>query len=254
MRRVRALALIGAALLLGGADEPQLVPDTSIRELRIEYSFRGAELLLYGAILHPGGLSPKGGADVIVVVRGPTEPILLREKRRVAGMWMNADQRRFASAPSFYAIASSKPVAELVDARTAAIYELGLDQLQLSPASAATGPRERVFEAGLRDLKRAQGLYVDHPRGVEISEGVLYRALIALPSRVPVGTYTADTFLIARGKVVASASREIEVGKAGFERFVALAARNHGLAYGLFAVLLSLGLGWLAARLFARRA
>ena len=44
------------------------------------------------------------------------------------------------------------------------------------------------------------GLYAENPRGVEISDGVLYRARITIPSQVPVGTYTAETFLIERGR------------------------------------------------------
>ncbi|HTG64116.1 MAG TPA: TIGR02186 family protein, partial [Sphingomicrobium sp.] len=85
------------------------------------------------------------------------------------------------------------------------------------------------------------------------SEGVLYRALIAIPSQVPVGTYTAETFLVSDGKVIAAATKEIEIDKSGFERFVALASRRHGFLYGLAAVCLSLGLGWAAAMLFRRR-
>ena len=114
--------------------------------------------------------------------------------------------------------------------------------------------KERRFEAGLLELRKRQGLYAEHPRGVEISERVLYRARINIPSQVPVGTYTAETFLIDNGRVVAAATREIEIGKSGFERFIAVAARRHAFLYGLAAVLLSLGLGWFAAWLFARRA
>ena len=139
----------------------------------------------------------------------------MREKQKIAGIWMNADSNRFRSAPSFYAVASSRPVRELVDERTAAIYELGLGDLQLSPGGGALPDKERRFEAGLLDLRKRQGLYAEAPNGVEISEGVLYRARIAIPSQVPVGTYTAETFLIDRGKVIAAATRDVEIGKGG---------------------------------------
>ena len=43
---------------------------------------------------------------------------------------------------------------------------------------------------------------------------------------MPVGTYTAETFLIDDKRVLAAATRDIEIGKSGFERFVALAARR----------------------------
>jgi len=187
------------------------------------------------------------------VLRGPVQPILVREKQKIAGIWMNADSNRFRSAPSFYAVASSNPINELVDERTAAIYELGLHNLQLSPGGGALPEKERRFEAGLLDLRRRQGLYAESPRGVQIIDGVLYRATITIPSQVPVGTYTAETFLIDNRKVVAAATRDIQIDKSGFERFVALAAHRHEFLYGLTAVLLSLGLGWAAAAAFRRR-
>jgi uncharacterized protein (TIGR02186 family) len=186
-------------------------------------------------------------------VKGPAEAIVVRQKQRIAGIWMNADSSRFRSAPSYYAVASSKPISKLVDSRTAAIYELGVQNLQLSPGSAALPEKARRFEAGLLDLRQRRGLYSENPHGVEISDGVLYRAVITIPSQVPVGTYTAETFLVDNGRVVTAATRDIEIGKSGFERFVALAARRHAALYGLFAALLSLALGWSAAAIFRRR-
>ena len=56
------------------------------------------------------------------------------------------------------------------------------------------------------------------------------------------------------GKVIAAATRDVEIEKAGTERYIALAARQHGFLYGLASVLLSLGLGWAAAMAFRRRA
>jgi uncharacterized protein (TIGR02186 family) len=249
----RAFIPLALAPLLMAQAEPKLVPDISARSIEIRYSFSGAQLLLFGAILYPGGRVPRRPADVIVVLKGPVEPILVREKQQIAGIWMNADSNRFRSAPSFYAVASSAPVRQLVDERTAAIYELGLQDLQLSPGGGALPDKERRFESGLLELRSREGLYAEHPHGVEISEGVLYRARIAIPSQVPVGTYTAETFLVSDGKVIAAATKEIEIDKSGFERFVALAARRHGILYGLAAVMLSLGLGWAAAIVFRRR-
>ena len=252
-RRIASLVLAASALLLVATAKPVLVPDISSRSVEIRYSFTGAQLLLFGAILYPRGRAPERPADIVVVLRGPVEPIVLREKQKIAGIWMNADSNRFRSAPSFYAVASSRPINQLVDERTAAIYELGLQNLQLSPGGGALPEKERRFEAGLLDLRRRQGLYAEYPNGVEISEGVLYRATISIPSQVPFGTYIAETFLIDRGRVLAAATREIEIDKSGFERFVALAARRHALIYGLISVILSLGLGYGAGVLFRRR-
>ncbi len=250
------LAAAGALLLLAApatARDPLLVPDVSNRTIEIKYSFTGEDLLLFGAIIYPGGRRPDERADIVVVIKGPTMPVRLREKQRIAGIWVNADSVRFASAPGYYAIAASRPIADIVDERTAAIYELGLANLSLSPAGFEGEEQLRRFERGLVDLKRRQSLFFEAPAPVEITQGVLYRARLAIPAQVTVGEYTAETYLISGGRVVAVASRQISIRKTGFDRFVALAAQNYGLLYGLVAVALSLLAGWTASLLFRNR-
>ncbi|MGH6612919.1 TIGR02186 family protein [Sphingomonas sp.] len=245
---MKRLALLLFAPLLMGQAKPVLVPDVSQRNIEIAYSFTGAELLLFGAVLYPGGRLPgvEKPTDVVVVVKGPVQSILVREKEKVAGIWVNAARLRYRSAPSFYAILSSRPIGDLVDDRTRAIYELGLGSLQLSPASSAPPEEQDRFASGLVDLKRRSGLYYEAPRAVEITDGVLYRARVTIPARVPVGRFTAETFLIRDGRVLAAATRDIDIRKSGFERYVARAADNHSIAYGLVAVALSVLFGWTA--------
>jgi uncharacterized protein (TIGR02186 family) len=255
---VRVLAsalLLLAPLLIATENKPVLVPDVSQRQVEIVYSFTGADLLLFGAILYPGGRLPDDDkpTDIVVVVKGPTQSILMREKEKLGGLiWVNASRQRYRSAPSFYAIASSRPIARLLDDRTRAIYELGLDSLQLSAASSAASAEQDRFARGLVDLKRRTGLYVQAPGKVEITDGVLYRAVVTIPARVPVGRFTAETFLIRDGRVLAVATREIVIHKSGFERFVARSAERHALLYGLVAVALSVAFGW-GAGMVARR-
>lgn len=253
MRRLEALALALLAPLALGASETKLVPDVSQRDIEIRYSFTGAELLLFGAILYPNGRAPAERADIAVVIKGPVQPLVLREKQKVAGIWMNVESARFRSAPSFYAVASSRPLSELIDERTAAIYELGLQNLQLSPGTGASPEAQRRFEAGLIDLQQRHQLYVEIPNGVQITDHVLYRARLRIPARVPVGNYTAETFLIQDGRVVAGAVRDIRIQKLGFERFVAMAAERWSFTYGLIAVAVSLLLGWTASAWYQRR-
>lgn len=249
---MKRLALLAAPLLIGAA-EPVLVPDVSQREVEIAYSFTGANLLLFGAILYPGGRVPDGRTDIAVVLKGPPQSILVREKEKLGGLiWANVGSARFRSAPSFYAVASSRPLNELIDERTAAIYEIGLGNIHLSPASGDLPEAQRRFEAGLVDLRERGRLFLAEPNAVEITQGVLYRARLAIPARVPVGEYTAETFLIRDGKIIAAATRDIAIRKTGFERAVANAAEQYPFAYGLVAVALSLLFGW-AAGAIARR-
>ncbi|MFM6853631.1 MAG: TIGR02186 family protein [Sphingopyxis sp.] len=254
------VALLLCALLLvaprpAGAQmrDPVLVPDVSSRAIDIKYSFTGENLLLFGAIIYPDGRAPDQRADIVVVIKGPTAPIRLREKQRIAGIWVNADSVRFATSPGYYAIAASRPIGDMVDERTAAIYELGLANLSLSPSGFDGEEQLRTFERGLVDLKQRQRLFAEASGTVEITRGALYRANLSIPAQVPVGRYTAETYLISRGRVLAVASRDIDIRKTGFDRFVEYAAQNYGFLYGLVAVALSLSLGWGAGWLFNRR-
>ena len=248
---IRIALLLGALFLLTGARDPILVPEVSQHEVRVRQGFVGTELLLFGAILDPAGTRAARGYDVVVVLKGPSEPIRLREKSRVGGMWVNAASTDFRSAPSFFAVAASRPVKDIVDERTAAIYEFGTSFIQLSPTGEIDPTEQARFTSGLVDLKRRQGLYQEDMHGVQISGEVLYQARINLPSRVQTGTYTAETFAVANGKVVASAIAEVEVRKVGFERFVEVFAEVQSFFYGLLAVSLSVAMGWVAGRLFA---
>ena len=130
---MKRLLLILALIFLTGARDPILVPEVSQHEIQVRQGFKGAELLLFGAILTPEGQRAGQDYDIVVVLKGPTQSIVLREKQRIAGIWVNAVSTEFRSAPSFFAVASSRPIDKLVDDKTAAIYELGLDWLQLSP-------------------------------------------------------------------------------------------------------------------------
>jgi uncharacterized protein (TIGR02186 family) len=253
----RFSALLALLLLATGAGAqtatPKLVPDVSQRNVNIQSRFTGAELLLFGAIIYPRGVAPEGQIDVAVVLRGPTKPIIVREKQRVAGIWVNAESIDFRSAPTYYAIASSRPLNTIIDAKTAAIYELGLDKLQLSPTGEIDATELRRFRSGLVDLNRRDGLYAEAPGTVNITDQVLYRARLTIPSSVPEGRYVAETLLIRNGRViVADDGVAVEISKTGFERFITILSQQYALLYGMLAVFISLLLGWLAGLAFGK--
>jgi len=250
-RRTRAAAALIAAALLCGARDPILVPEVSQHEIQLRQGFTGADLLLFGAILDPGGTRAGRDYDIVVVLKGPTQSIIVREKQKVAGIWINATSEEFRSAPSFYAVASSRPMDRIVDDKTAAIYELGLPWLQLSPIGAIDPEQQARFARGLVERNVRQDLYQQSRDGVKVSEQVLYQARISLPSNVPTGTYTAETFVITKGRVLTSATSRVEVRKIGFERAIANFAEDSPFFYGLLAVAVSVLMGWIAGRLFA---
>ena len=247
------MALLAFFTCVGAAapDRPILVPEVSQHEVVVRQGFTGTELLLFGAILSPEGARAAHDYDVVVLLEGPSQAVTLREKARVAGVWVNARSTTLQSMPSYYAMASSRPIRDIVNERTAAIYEMGLSSLQLSPSGSYDPARQAHFAAGLVEVMKRKGLYAQDEHAVQVTGGVLYQARIKLPSGVQTGTYTAETFAIQHGRVVASALAHVTVSKQGFERAVYDFSRHQAFAYGLLAVAFSVLMGWIAGRLFA---
>ena len=250
---MRALALAALWLATIAAAPTSLITDVSQTRIDIDTRFKGADLLVFGAIQYPRGSVPDAPPQIAIVIRGPAEPVTIRKKARVAGIWVNTDSVRFETVPGFYSVAATGPVSSLADDTTTAIYEIGVQNLQLSPASGASEAETAAFERGLIDLKRRRGLFAETPGAVHIAQGVLYSARIAIPSAVPPGDYAAEIYLVRNGRVIASSTTPIAIGKSGFERWVYVAAHEHSLAYGLAAVAAALSAGWLASVVTRRR-
>jgi uncharacterized protein (TIGR02186 family) len=250
---VRALVFCLAGLLLAfpAAAQPRIVTDLSTKRIDIEYSFNGADLLLFGAI--DAGRRPlERPLDVVVVVRGPEAPVTVRRKERVAGIWVNTEAVEFQTSPSFYRLISTRPVASFASEQTLAIYELGVDQLHFSPASAGdqSGADIRSFRDGFVRVRERLGLFGEAGEGVTLLSDVLFRAQLRIPSRVPIGTYSAEVYLFANGKVAARTTVPLQVQKSGFERFLYTWAHTEPFGYGLVAVMIAALAGWGAAALF----
>ena len=173
-----------APLLLGGAAKPRLVPDVSQRRIDIIYSFTGAELLLFGAIVYPGGRVPAPAGDVVVVIKGPAKSVLLREKQKIAGIWLNAESARFRSVPSFYAVASSRPLGRR--GRSSGRRRSTSSASTISSSRRRSGALPEVqqrFEHGLVDLKRRAACMSRRRHGVEVSERRAVPRAHRLPAR-----------------------------------------------------------------------
>jgi uncharacterized protein (TIGR02186 family) len=251
---VRLIALL--IVLLSGAAlaKPRIVTDLSARQIDIEYSFDGADLLLFGAV-DAGGTKLAKPIDVVVVVRGPEAPVTVRRKDRIAGIWMNTDAVRFQTSPSFYRLISTRPIETFASEQTLAIYELGVDQLHFTPDASGdqSGADIRAFRDGFVRARERFGLFGESGDGVTLLSDVLFRAQLRIPSRVQTGDYEAEVYLFADGAVAARTMVPLVVQKSGFERFLYTWAHTEPFGYGLVAVLIALMAGWGAAALFGRR-
>jgi uncharacterized protein (TIGR02186 family) len=238
------LALL-AALCASPARAQPLVTDISDHLVAITSSYTGTELLVFGAL-------DRGDGDIVVIVRGPAERMTVRRKDRIFGVWANFDALTFRAVPSFYAVASNRPVEGIAPARTLARLQIGPANLRLANVAAVDDATAKPYREALIRLKTARGLYQEKSGQVAFLGNQLFRTHVKLPSNVPIGTYTAEVFLFRDGGVVAAQTTPLFVNKLGFERAVFDWAHRHAPLYGLAAVLIALFAGWIAAAAFRK--
>lgn len=232
-------------------------------EVEVTSGFRGARIIVYGAVFDPANRP----SDVVVIVRGPEQPIRLARKTRVAGMWLNSRPVVFEGAPGFYMAASTRPLQDI--ARFGQLRRLGagLDHLAIA------APAEQRIETryGVKDmvvsrlgadyldwrravvrLKQNAGLYAADSTAVTFVDRGLFRAEIALPTEAPIGRYQARIVLFQDGKPVSMRERTLTVEKVGVERALYLFAHERPWLYGLVSAVIALAAGWAASRAFRR--
>jgi uncharacterized protein (TIGR02186 family) len=252
----RVILCAGLVAAAGPAAAERLVVSLSNHRVMVTSSFAGEELVLFGSVEQDrASVLRRGGYDLVVTVRGPRQSVRARHKERVLGIWVNVESRIFVGVPSYLAVLSNKPVNEITNAETLRREQIGIENYLLPQqigADIGDVVRNDPFRAAFIRLKKEHGLYLEDSKAITFLTPTLFRAAIPLPAAVPVGSYTIDIKLFAEGALITRASSALEIVKVGFEQFVANAARDHGLLYGLATVALALVTGWIGAVVFRR--
>jgi uncharacterized protein (TIGR02186 family) len=241
----RGLGSLGVLLFVllicwgSAARAEALVADLTSHLIAITTGFTGASVVLFGATDGPG--------DVIVAVRGPEREMTVRRKSRVAGIWVNTQQVTFVNLPSFYAVAASRPMADILSPATAAFYRLGIANLKLAASTPAPSVVVDAFRTALERTQQEAGLYVDRMGKVDFLGERLFRATITFPSNVPTGTYLVEVFLVRDKDIVSGQTTPLVVSRVGVDAAVfEFSTRQPGF-YGAIAVLTAVVAGWLAS-------
>jgi len=250
-RQGRSVALsLGAVVIFGLAvagplKAAPLVADLSKHLVAITTGFAGTDVLLFGAVDEPG--------DVVVIVWGPPEEVVMHRKSRVAGIWINTAQMTFDRVPSFYSVASSRTLEEVAGEHVLDRLEIGVERLNLPlPAAKASPNIARNWQDALIRNKQTLGHYGSDIGQVLFLGESLFRTLVEFPANVPTGTYQIEVYLLRDGRVISAQTTPLIVGKIGLEAEVYDFAHNYAAIYGLIAILVALVAGWLAHVAFRR--
>lgn len=255
-RRVALAALLtfGALLFAAPASAERLIVSVSNDRVTVTSNYVGEKLVLFGAIERDG--APAGRRyDLVVTVSGPPADLVTRRKERKFGIWVNVDSRQFIHVPSYLAVFADRPLDAIATPDTRRSLQIGLDYILLTqrvgPDYADVVASDPFRQAFLR-LRSDRGLYREEPDAVSFLTPTLFRTTIPLPAEVPIGAYAVDIKLMADGALVGRTVTRFEIVKVGFEQFVATAARQQPLLYGLVTVMMALITGWIASVIFRR--
>lgn len=241
---VGALAVLGLAVA-GPLRAAPLVADLSKHLVAITTGFAGTDVLLFGAVDGPG--------DVVVIIWGPPEQVVMHRKSRIAGIWINTAQMTFERVPSFYSVASSRSLDEIASEHVLSRLEMGVERLNLPLPHAKASPNiARNWRDALIRNKQRLGHYAREVGQVIFLGENLFRTLVEFPANVPTGTYQIEVYLLRDGRVISAQTTPLIVGKIGLEAEVYDFAHNYAAVYGLIAILVALVAGWLAHVAFRR--
>lgn len=249
-------ALLIAAYAATAARAERLIVSVSNHRVTVTSNYSGEELVLFGSV-EKDALAParRSAYDLVVTVTGPRADMVTRRKERKLGIWINADYRQFLQVPTYLAIFSNRPFDAIASSDVQRRQQLGLNNVLLTqrvgPDYADVVPNDAFRSAFIR-LRSEQGLYREATSAVTFLTPTLFRTSIPLPAEVPIGTYNVEIKLFSDGALAGHTDTAFEIVKVGFEQFVATAARQNGLIYGLATVLMALLSGWAASIVFRK--
>jgi uncharacterized protein (TIGR02186 family) len=240
-----------------GAKE-SLEADVSARNIAVTSNFNGTEIVVFGAV--DGSQQPSaesGYYDLIIVVEGVPSRTVVRRKSNVAGLWLNTSSVIFDNVPSYYAVASNRPIDEIASEEFRQLHGIGLKHLKFTPAVGQDVPLSnediKQYRDALVRLRSKARLYVESPFSAAFTGKSLFRASIVLPANVTVGPFVTHVYLFREEKNLTKVSIRHTLGREGLEYYLHAFAYRLPTTYGFTTVGIAVAAGLLASAAFRKQ-
>ncbi len=237
-------------MIANNAIAERLVAQLSKEEVAITANFDGSEIFIYGAIKHDVSDKIISPLEVVITVSGPTEKLYVRKKSKHALIWLNTETIEIDSAPSFYAVASTGNLKEIINNTENLKHKISIREVIRSIGNPATIKNPTDFTEGLIRIRNQNNLYQGLDNSISLTDETLFATTINLPSNLVEGEYTIRFLLARDGKVIDQLSTTIPVNKVGLERWIFDLSRQQPLIYGLLSLFIAIFAGWLASAVF----
>lgn len=248
-------ALISVVVGAAAARAERLTVALSVAEIKVDSSFDGAPVTVFGVIERDAQTVPRGGEyEIAILVTGPPESIVARRKDRILGIWVNRASEVFLGAPSFYAAGATGEINDLAPAELLKRFRLGFDNIGFTYRGRAgrDSPAAAEFREAFLRIKQREGLFSQQAGSVDFIGDAIFRSTVQIPANAPIGFYQVSVFLFADGAPLAHTDESFTIARVGFEQLTFAFAHDQAFIYGIVCVMLALLTGWLAGVLFRR--
>ncbi len=240
--------IIGLFAATIASAQETVVSELSQDGVSITATFDGSEIFLFGAIKRDAPVNASAGKlDVIIEVSGPPTETLVRQKERKVIIWVNAESVEMERAPSYYTIAATGQLEELLTESERSLRNLGLDY-----AVRVADPEDEAFREAVIRIHQENGTYATEVTPVTLTEETLFTTKLAMPVNVVEGEYTVKTMLVRDQQVISTSTSTITVRKTGAEKWLYDLAHEQAFIYGLLSLAVALLAGWTASEVFRR--
>ncbi len=232
-----------------------LVTSLSSHRVLIDSNYLGTSLTVFGAIqMDRRTVARATDYDVVVTVRGPKQFITVRQKAPLGPLWINQDQQKFPTAPSYLSVLSSRPVEEITSEQLRERQKIGLSAILNGSdfTIRRDGAADKPFREALYRLKVDEGLYLEDGRGATFLTPTIFQVKIPLPATAPPGDYDVQVKLLTGTVILTDSMEHFELVKTGFGQQLGEASRDWQLSYGLATAFIAIFFGWIASVIFRR--
>ena len=185
-----------------------LIAEFLDNKIDIDVGFTGKKLSYFGVIDTYG--------DLVIIVTGPRKKIKVFKKERKVGFWINSRSRVFSDVPSYYFLATSRPLNQIKNDAFLKINQIGLENLRFEGAEEIEEEERFLWRSGIIESMKKMGNYHSQSGKIDIIDERLFKTEISFPSDITEGTYIVDTLLLKDQSVIGSKRSFINVSKSGF--------------------------------------
>ena len=232
------------------AQAEEVVLGLSQDEVSITTSFDGSEILIFGAVKREAPI-PKGDPlEVVITIAGPSKPVVVRRKENRFGIWVNTDAVEVDAAPSFYAVATSARLEDVLSETEDLRRKITIDRAIRSVGAPPGITDAASFTEAIIRIREDNGLYQHLEGGVSLDQQTLFRTSVRMPANLTEGVYVTRIFLTRAGKIISDHETSINVRKVGLERWLFVLSRQQPMLYGLMSLAIAIAAGWGASAAF----